>query len=126
MQRSAVLSWMRVVLFRRRPCAVALRVNERVVWIRAVGPSLQHNADQQKLQHIKMQARPTAHAHTRPAALSVAHGGLSLVQAIDELARIFTAAPPSAIAAALDKAGGNVQQAADLLAKARQGNAQQL
>ncbi len=41
-------------------------------------------------------------------------------QAIAELARIFTAAPPSAIAAALDEAGGNVEHAANLLAKATQ------
>jgi hypothetical protein len=41
-------------------------------------------------------------------------------QALAQLTEFFPSVPPSAIAAALDKAGGNVQQAADLLFKAAQ------
>ncbi len=41
-------------------------------------------------------------------------------QALAQLTAIFTSVPPSAIADALGKAGGNVQQAADILFKAAQ------
>ena len=41
-------------------------------------------------------------------------------QALAQLAAIFPSVPPSAIADALGKAGGDVQQAADLLFKATQ------
>ncbi len=41
-------------------------------------------------------------------------------QALAQLAAIFSSVPPSAIADALGKAGGNVEQAADLLSKAAQ------
>ena len=54
-------------------------------------------------------------------ALSVAHDRLSLrAQALAQLTAIFPSVPPSAIAAALGKAGGSVEQAADLLFKAAQ------
>ena len=41
-------------------------------------------------------------------------------QALAQLREIFPSVPPSAIADALGKAGGSVQQAADLLFKATQ------
>ncbi len=41
-------------------------------------------------------------------------------QALAQLTAIFSSVPPSGIADALGKAGGNVQQAADLLFKAAQ------
>jgi hypothetical protein len=41
-------------------------------------------------------------------------------QSLAQLAAIFPSVPPSAIADALGKAGGNVQQAADLLFTAAQ------
>ena len=41
-------------------------------------------------------------------------------QALAQLTEVFPSTPPSAIADTLGKAGGNVQQAADLLFKATQ------
>ena len=80
------------------------------------GESFAADADKQQLLQRHTHAR--AHTHTPPRFRS--HRPSAREQAIAELARIFTAAPPSAIAAALDEAGGNVQQAADLLAEAAQ------
>jgi hypothetical protein len=57
-------------------------------------------------------------------ALSIAHDWLpSHAQALAQLTAIFSSVPPSAIADALHKAGGNVQQAADLLFTATQARA---
>ncbi len=53
--------------------------------------------------------------------LSVSTGLADLrAQALAQLREIFPSVPPSAIADALGKAGGDVQQAADLLFKATQ------